>query len=447
MPKTKMPMTIEGSPFIRSTTSWIGARTRGEANSWRKTAMQTPTGSAIAVAIPTRIAEPTISGAIPPPGWPKSGRLFVRNPHERSPAPRLAIDQTTIPSTATAASAAIVASHSAARLTILRRRTRRSPRSDSAGSSVAISALPPGGGRSGGRSAVRAGSSGARSQGGSRRGRRATRPGGSRPHPGTGRRSGLRACRLADRSPEPEDDGGGNAGARRREDDSAHHLPAGRPQGERTFFQLLGHAQKELATDARHDRHDHDRQDQAGDEDAARRGIAAEDRDEAEPVVERGLDVVGDEGPHHEDAPEAEDDARNRREHLDECTDQASHAARRELAQEERDRKRERRGDDERDQRRDRGAIEARRSAEDALVRIPDRAPQERDPERAEGEMRAADDLVGDRDHHGDRGQRGAERQQQEHPVAEPVANPAAALEPLRQGNGAHRAGTLTRES
>ena len=63
----KTPMMIDGSPFIRSIASWIAERTRGDANSCRKSAMQTPIGSAIAAAIPTRIAEPTISGAMPPP--------------------------------------------------------------------------------------------------------------------------------------------------------------------------------------------------------------------------------------------------------------------------------------------------------------------------------------------------------------------------------------------
>ena len=72
-----------------------------------KIAISTPIGTAISAAMPTRIAEPTISGAIPPPGWPKSGRSLVRKPIESCEAPRLATDHTTIPSTATAMSAAI----------------------------------------------------------------------------------------------------------------------------------------------------------------------------------------------------------------------------------------------------------------------------------------------------------------------------------------------------
>jgi hypothetical protein len=79
---------IDGRPFIRSSVSWIGAATRLDANSVRKSAVRTPIGSAIAVAIPTRIPDPTISGAIPPPVSPKSGRGFVRKLQLSSPAPR-----------------------------------------------------------------------------------------------------------------------------------------------------------------------------------------------------------------------------------------------------------------------------------------------------------------------------------------------------------------------
>ena len=78
-----------------------------------KIAISTPIGTAINAAMPTRIAEPTISGAIPPPGWPKSGRSFVRKPIESWEAPRFATDHTTIASTATATSAAIRATASA----------------------------------------------------------------------------------------------------------------------------------------------------------------------------------------------------------------------------------------------------------------------------------------------------------------------------------------------
>ena len=53
------------------------------ANSFVKIAISTPSGTRDQrVAMPTRIAEPTISGAIPPPGWPKSGRSLVRKPIE-----------------------------------------------------------------------------------------------------------------------------------------------------------------------------------------------------------------------------------------------------------------------------------------------------------------------------------------------------------------------------
>ena len=146
-------MITDGSPVIRSTASWIGARSHGEAYSSRKTAMHTPIGSEIAVAIPTRIAEPTIKGAIPPPGTKGTGKSLVRNVQESSLAPRLATARTTSASTPSAARAAIVAIASATRLAIFRRRTRASPCSVSAGSNVAIS-VPRARG-SGGRSPAR----------------------------------------------------------------------------------------------------------------------------------------------------------------------------------------------------------------------------------------------------------------------------------------------------
>ena len=109
----KTAMMIDGNPVSRSTASWIGARSHGGAYSSRKTAMQTPSGSAMRVATPTRIADPTISGAIPPPGLNGTGRSLVRKLQESSLAPRLATARTTSASTASAASAASVAIASA----------------------------------------------------------------------------------------------------------------------------------------------------------------------------------------------------------------------------------------------------------------------------------------------------------------------------------------------
>ena len=195
-----MAMMIEGSPVIRSIASWIGTRSQLLANSSRKSAIRTPTGSAIAVAIPTTIAEPTINGPMPPTsGLNGIGRSPVRKLQEIRLAPRSATDQTTQTSMATATAAARIAIASAMRLTSLRRRARAPARRSivSACSTAAISAPPCGRRRSGARSAGRTGWSRGRSRAGSPRGRRAKRAAAWSNSPGTPRRSCWRACRRA----------------------------------------------------------------------------------------------------------------------------------------------------------------------------------------------------------------------------------------------------------
>src|SRR6266536_74638 len=308
-------MMIDGRPLSRSTQSWIAAPTLGEANSSRKTAISTATGSAIAVAIPTSSAEPTSNGAIPPPGWPKSGRSLVRKPHESSPAPRLAIDQTTMPSTITARSAATVALPSASRLTIRLRRSRPSPwRFTSAAT-------------------------------------------------GSLEREALDDYLREQVGQQPD------------------HKQDRSEVEERGDLQLRD-GTLILARDP------------------ARQGVPrGEQRRADEPA---GADHLRDgnrlsEGPaEHEDPPEPEDDARDRRQRLDQRPNDEAQAPRRELAQEERDPEGERRSDQERDQRGHGSPVEPGRSAEDVLVGIPSRVPDEREPERAQREMRAADHLVGD---------------------------------------------------
>ncbi len=64
-------------------------------------------------------------------------------------------------------------------------------------------------------------------------------------------------------------------------------------------------------------------------------------------------------GAEHEDAPQADDDARDRREQLDQRPDHGTHAARREQAQVDADPDAERHREQQRDHRRDDGAVEA----------------------------------------------------------------------------------------
>ncbi len=72
---------------------------------------------------------------------------------------------------------------------------------------------------------------------------------------------------------------------------------------------------------------DHDRQHDDRREHAAL-GRRSEERDEAEPAVHERLDVVGDERSEDVDPPEADHDARDRGEHVDERADRAADRAR-----------------------------------------------------------------------------------------------------------------------
>src|SRR5262245_54269537 len=123
--------------------------------------------------------------------------------------------------------------------------------------------------------------------------------------------------RLADRPSEPEQDRRDHAASRVGQDDTADHLPARRAQRECALLELFGHADEELAADARRDRNDHDRQHEDRDENTRVLRGAAEERNEAEMAVYPGLKILSDERPEDEDAPEAEDDARNRCQELD----------------------------------------------------------------------------------------------------------------------------------
>ncbi len=90
------------------------------------------------------------------------------------------------------------------------------------------------------------------------------------------------------------------------------------PSAAAPVLQLARDGQEEVAAERRDDRQDHDREDQSRGEHArARRLRRPEQRDEAEHVVQQGLEMLLREGRQHEQPPEAEDHAGNRGEHLD----------------------------------------------------------------------------------------------------------------------------------
>ena len=124
---------------------------------------------------------------------------------------------------------------------------------------------------------------------------------------------------------------------------------------------------------------------------------SAEERDEAERVVQRRLDMVREERAEHEDPPQSEDDARDRGEQLDERPDNAAHPTRSQLAEIQADRDRERCRHNQSDQGADCGAVDEGKRAEDVLDRVPRAAGDEAESEGVERVPRQLEDLPDDR--------------------------------------------------
>ena len=87
--------------------------------------------------------------------------------------------------------------------------------------------------------------------------------------------------------------------------------------------------------------------------------------------MQERVELVFHERPEDENPPETDHNTRNRGEHLHKRADHAAHATGRKLAEEERDRNRQRRGDENRDERRERRPVDEVECAE----MVPDRIP------------------------------------------------------------------------
>ena len=195
----------------------------------------------------------------------------------------------------------------------------------------------------------------------------------------------------------------------------------------------LGRLQEDLTVDRAHDRQDHHRQHDAGGQDGAagRADRAAEDRQERRVLPEPG--VAGDEvGREHEHAPRSVDDARDRRQQVDDVAQRAGQPGRRVVRDEQRDADRERRRDDERDRGRQDRAEQQRRD-----VGVPGLAV--RQLARVGGQRREGlgHEEQRDRRQHDQDEDTGAGREAAEDAVTEPLARAWRAL--------AHRAGARGR--
>ncbi len=145
--------------------------------------------------------------------------------------------------------------------------------------------------------------------------------------------------RLTDRAAESEHARRGDPGARRRQDDAADHLPASCAERFGAVSQFARDGQEEVARERGDDRYDHDRQhDDRREERVADGSRLAEDRDPAEGGVQPRLDVGLEERADQVDADQADDDARDRGEHLHQRPDHRGHPAGRHQREEQADR-------------------------------------------------------------------------------------------------------------
>ncbi len=181
------------------------------------------------------------------------------------------------------------------------------------------------------------------------------------------------------------------------------------------FLQHRGHGLEDVAHHRSDERHDHQRQDQPGGEDADAERRAREQRDAGggQPRLDVGLDQRRED----EQAPDAVDDRRHAGEQFDRGAERAAQPQRAGLGEEHRDAETDRHGDQQRDRRGDDGAVDRDHRAVDVVRRTPGGAGQEsRDrilPERRPGLDRSErDQHAGKADQH-QRGEREGDRGEQ----------------------------------
>ena len=182
--------------------------------------------------------------------------------------------------------------------------------------------------------------------------------------------------RLAERAAEAEHDGADDAGARVEERDRGR-FPPRRAERIRALTLRARHRLQHLARDRRRERNDHDRRgSRPADSMPTPSGGPLKSGSARSPVGQRRLERAN-RRHEHEDAPQAVDDRRNRREQLGQEDERLPQPVRAELGDEDRDAERDRRRDEQRQDRRVERAPDERQRAELAGDRIPDlRAPE-----------------------------------------------------------------------
>ena len=100
------------------------------------------------------------------------------------------------------------------------------------------------------------------------------------------------------------------------DDGDADRLPMGRAERIGRLALQVGNRAQDLAGDGGDDRQDHDREHDAARQHADPVDLPLENRQEAEPALQPGKEMIAQPGDHHEDAPQSENHARHGREHL-----------------------------------------------------------------------------------------------------------------------------------
>ncbi len=194
---------------------------------------------------------------------------------------------------------------------------------------------------------------------------------------------------FAERAPEPEHDAAGHTHLGVGQHHLPHHFPGGRADRIGGFLEHRRHHVKDVAHHRSDERDHHDRENDAGRQQADPHGRAGKERADqgecADMPVQPGLDVVGEHRRKHEQSPHPVNDAGNAGQQFDRDAERAAQKARRKLGQEQRDTETDRNRDEQRDTGSDQRAEHRDQRAKVIVDRVPFGAGQEAKAESVDG--------------------------------------------------------------
>ena len=201
--------------------------------------------------------------------------------------------------------------------------------------------------------------------------------------------------RLAERATKAEHDSPDHADAGVRQYDVACDLPGRAAESVGRLLEHGRHGFEHIARDGRDERQDHDRENEAGSENADAVRRACEQRRQNRDFPEHGdqerLHVLLQKWREDEQAPDAVDDTGNAGEQLDGYADRATQPHRAKLSQEQRDEQADGHRDQHRNKRGNDGAVYRRDRSEFLGDRIPNFFVKEAEAKRAQSRQRTPD--------------------------------------------------------